>query len=331
MSRFSFLLLFSCFGLLQAQPVLQWAPPPGTGYSADLVAGDFIEPTPGGEAAQAWDFSGVSGSTVGLSVVAPASTSPFEPLFEGAEWVSETSGQLAFWAMVEGGFTIFGNANAAVGITLPFLDPLVQWSYPLEMGGMVEDDFGLEQMLFAQPYSLQGNVSSVVDAWGSMMMPDGTSFPEVLRVAYSQFYTETYEGDTANWYLDQYMYFVPDSALPVFFQEELIVTDNGDNVLLEVSDVAWYSNVVLSVPDEQGLRVADPFPNPVMRGEGVKWPLARGWSWSAVDVEGRVMAQGRVNEGDVARIETAGWSSGLVLLTAEGPQGQRVVNRLMVH
>ena len=330
---FPLIFLVCCCVSLVAQPVLEWTPPPGVGYAADVLASDFIEPTPSGEAAQEWDFSGVAGSVLSSVVVAPAATSPFAALFDGAEWVNDQNGQLAFWTMGDGQFTVLGNANATVGITLSFDDPLVQWAFPLALGDELADDFGIEQMLFGLPHSLQGSASSLVDAWGSLTMPDGTVFPEVLRGRYEQQYTEIYEDDTANWSLVQHMYFVPDSTLAVFLHEDLVVTDNGDNVLLEVSDVAWYGNGVLTVGEEMEANVSEPYPNPVMAGAPVEWPLPDGWKWRALDADGRVLAQGVVEGDGKLTMSTADWAAGLVLLVAESADGRalRRVHRLVVH
>jgi len=316
-----------------AQPSFDWAPPPGTGYSAEIKASDFIEPTPASADPQAWDFSQVSGPVLGSVVVSPAASSPFASLFDGAQWVNDQDGQLAFWALVDGQFTALGNANATVGITLPFDDPLVQWSFPLELGSVVEDEFSCEQMLFGLPYSLQGETSSTVDAWGSLTMPDGTYFAETMRGRYDQLYTEIYDGDTAHWILSQAMYFVPDSSLPVFFHDELLVMDNGDNVLLEVTDVAWYANGVLSVPEPEASQVGAPFPNPIAVGTPLEWQVPDGWYWKALDVEGRTLSHGRVDGLSGLTLDTADWPSGLVLLVAESSQGSglRKVHRLVVQ
>lgn len=315
-----------------AQPVLDWVAPGGSGFSADILAAGFIEPTAAGAEPQAWDFSDISGNAVGLVSVSPANTSAFVSLFDGAEWVAGQGDQLSFWMMDEGDFTVLGNANAAVGITLPFDDPLVQWSYPMAYGEEIQDTFGTSLMLLGQPYELVGTANSVVDAWGSLVMPGGTVFPEVLRGNYQQEYTEVYDGDTAHWSLNQVMYFVPDSALPVFFHEALLVTDNAGTVLLEVTDVAWYANGVAQVqPMDE--RMTAPFPNPADEGQWVTWKLPEGWHWQALDMKGRIVSEGEVVSGQPLRLDTRGWKSGVVLLVALDEQGEARggVQRLLIR
>ena len=331
----AFLLILSTSLALAAvaQPVLSWSEPTGSGYSADVVAGTYIAPTAASAEPQSWDFSDVTGSSIALYNLAPAGSSPFAALFEGADWVSGTGDQLSFWGYQDGAFTVQGNANSASGIALSFDDPLTQMTYPLEFGGVHTDTFAADQILLGQPYSLVGSLTFEIDAWGSMVTPDGTVFDEVLRGNYAQNYTETYDGDTANWYLNQVMYFVPDSSLAVFFHEELIVTDNSGLTLLEVTDVAWYSDPIADVPSLQPSALQTPYPNPAKAGETLTWMLPENWGYRAISMDGRVLAEGD-SEGPMGtRISTAEWGRGMVLLHPLDPKGEEVgsVSRVLMH
>ena len=229
---------------------------------------------------------------------------------------------------------VYGNANVANGVALPFSDPLVQWTYPMELGTSSSDDFGAAITLFGLPYSLMGESSFEVDAWGSLVMPDGVEIQEVLRGVYTQFYTETYDGDTANWHLNQVVYFAPDSLLPLFYHEILDVTDLEGNMLLEVTDVAWLANGVTSIPTEEAPSAQAPYPNPVESGDEVTWPMAQGQRWRAMALDGKVLDEG-VSRGSFDRISTSGWGTGLVLLMSLGSDGQPCascpVHRIVVH
>ena len=329
-------LLWSFFLVSEAlaQPVFDTPTVPEMGYASDLVAGEYFAPTEASEAPQNWDFSGTPGSSVGLLEVVPAGSSPFSKSFDGAEWSTVNGDQLGFLSLAEDNMQVFGNANAANGVALPFSDPLVQWTYPLELGTSSSDDFGASITLFGQPYSLMGESSFEVDAWGSLVMPDGAEIQEVLRGVYTQFYTETYDGDTANWYLNQVVYFAPDSLLPLFYHEILDVTDLEGNMLLEVTDVAWLANGVTSIPTEEAPSAQAPFPNPVKSGDEVTWPMAQGQRWRAMALDGKVLDEG-ASMGSFDRISTSGWSKGLVLLMSLGSDGQPCascpVHRVVVH
>ncbi|MDA8901221.1 hypothetical protein N9I92_00110 [bacterium] len=309
-----------------SQPVFAEPEMPGLGYTSELVVGAYFAPTVGSEAPQSWDFSGIPGSAVGLMEVEPASTSPYADAFDGAEWIMTNGDQLSFLSVIGGELTVLGNVNGSNGVTLPFSDPLVQWAYPLTFGTQVSDVFGTEQTLFGQPYSLSGQASFEVDAWGSLVMPDGAEFPEVLRGVYGQVYTEAYDGDTVIWDLSQVTYFTPDSVLPIFYHEMLEATDLQGNVLLEATDVAWYANGVLSVPPSDQAAWGLPFPNPVQAGDEVTWPMSSGLRWRAMSMEGKVLDEGlSIDEGRV-RISTSGWESGLVLLMALGDDGSPCIS-----
>lgn len=317
---------------VRAQPILEWPSMAAVGFTADIVVGDPIAPTPAGQSAQVWDFSSLTGTSVGLQQILPASSSPFLPLFDGAEWITASGDQLSFWMWDEGDMVNLGSANGAVGITIPFDDPLNQWSFPMAFSDAGEDTFGTEQMLFGQPYSLQGDASYLVDAWGSITLPDGSVIDEVLRAEYTQFYMETYEGDTALWYLDQTVYLTQDSVLPVLMHENLLVTDAVGGVLLEISDVAWFENYTLSA-EELSMEASKPYPNPVSRGEALNWALPAGWGWKAITLDGRVVDEGVVPATGHLRMQTGQWDAGLVLLVPEHPGLGEVgqVHRVLIH
>ena len=321
--RFALISLFLLVSVgLLGQPVIEtpvWTP---QGFSADILAGDYFPPTPAADEPQSWDFSDVSGSAISLLVVEPASQSPYVDAFTDADWMFTNGDQLTFWNLQDGVLTVVGNANAANGVTLPFEDPLIQRTYPLEYGNMESDSIAIELTLFGAPYSLEGEASFEVDAWGSMVLPDGAVHDEVLRGDYRQTYQESYDGDTNIWVLGQVAYFVSDSLMPVFLHEELTVTSLDGEVLLELTDVAWYANHLLSVDDGADVSMMAPYPNPVRRGEDVNWMLPRGWSWETITMDGRIVARGTAEPDGRVTLSTADWESGMVLLVPVSPDGQ---------
>ena len=316
------ILFFSLSGALLSQPVFQEPAMAPLGYSADIIAADFIPPTPPSAEPQAWDFSWVSGSAAALLVVEPASQSPYADAFSGAEWVNTVGDQLTFWSLDDGVFTVQGNANVVNGATLSFEDPLVQWSYPLEYGSASTDSFSVDMNLFGLPYSLLGEASLEVNAWGSLVMPGGEDMGDVLRADYSQTYLEAYDGDSNTWVLNQTVYFAGDSLLPVFFHEDLEVLDLDGNQLLEFSDVAWYAYHMLSTPDLEFESFSPPYPNPVNQGADLHWSLPSGWAWEAMGMDGRKRAEGKADEQGRVAISTEGWGPGMVLLSLKNPQGK---------
>ena len=119
--------------------------------------------------------------------------------------------------------------------------------------------------------------------------------------------------------------------LGVFFQEALTVTDAEGNLLLEASDVAWYDNTVVAIPEQDDAEWAPVFPNPVRAGESAQWQLSPGQEWQAVDTEGRILDRGRAAADGGVELQTAGWS-GLVLLVPMQASGSAAkgVQRLIV-
>ena len=314
-------LLFMVTSGMVAQPVFQQPVLAPLGYTADVISTDYIEPTAPSDEPQVWDFSDVSGMAISLLEVEQASLSPYFAAFDGAEWTNTVGDQVSFWSLQEGEFTIVGNANAANGLTLPFDDPLTQWVYPLEFGSVHMDTFSVEQVLFGLPYSLDGEAAIAVDAWGSIVLPDGSSIDEVLRADYLHSYVETYDGDTNTWVLNQVFYFVEDSVLPVFFHEDLTVLDVEGNQIFGITDVAWYANHLLSASELDVESASLPYPNPVKRGDELNWTLPRGWSWEAIGMDGRLLAEGHADGADRISMPTGDWDGGLVLLVARKPDG----------
>ena len=302
----------------QSQLVVSMPEWPQAGLTGDVVAGLHIEPTPGGAEPQSWDFGDVSGTAVSLIAINPAETSPFAPAFPNAEWVLSNGDALGFYVFgPEGEFTVVGNGNAAQMLTLPFDDPAVQWTYPLAFGDSASDDFSAEVTLFGQPYALVGSVSMTVDAHGSLAVPEGDFYPEVLRVVYDQVYEEAYDGDTAVWFYNQVSYHVDGAPLPVFFHEVLRAEDSGGNELFYTDDVAWYGNIATGV-EEQMTLIEDMSvnPNPVGQGEMVDLVLPRGGG-RIMDLGGRVIWSSQSGKEGVISISTAGWRPGPYILFSE--------------
>ena len=247
------LLLLMAVGLpawAMGQAVLEQPGVPAAGFSKDLNAAAYLAPSPASDAPQAWDFSDVSGMAVGLQQVLPAGTSSLAPEFEGAEWVNSNGDQLSFWRWADGGMSILGNANAVNAITIPFDDPSVQWTYPLSYGDFHEDTFACEDTLFSLPYTLDGAVTSEVDAFGSLILPTGVSISEVLRVQYDQATPRPTMGTRPHGRLPRPC-MLRRVVAAVFFHEQLVVTDPAGLVLLEATDVAWFNNTVVSIAEQE--------------------------------------------------------------------------------
>lgn len=322
MRKFLFFLFgMSCFQGW-GQVVLETPIPPPTGYGSDLFAGAFIAPTAPSDAEQTWDFSDVAGTILGAFELMPASNSPLAPAFDGADWYSRSGDQMSFWNLEDDGLNVLGNANAANFVTVPFVDPLTIWNYPMQYGNAAEDTFAADFMLFGSPYTLMGNGAIEFDAWGNLTLPGADAPSAVLRAHYTQVYTETYAGDTVTTSLEQYMYFAEGAVWPVFYHELLMMTDPAGTVLLDVTDVAWYGPVTVGVREEHADTVGSPFPNPATAGERVTWSLPNGWTWEAMDGSGRRVASGAADGSGQLVLETADWGSGLVILVPLMPDGR---------
>ena len=122
--------------------------------------------------------------------------------------------------------------------------------------------------------------------------------------------------------LGQVAYFVSDSLMPVFLHEELTVTSLDGEVLLELTDVAWYANHLLSVDDGADVSMMAPYPNPVRRGEDVNWMLPRGWSWRPSPWMAGLSPGASEPDGRVT-LSTADWESGMVSWSRSRRMGSR--------
>ena len=122
--------------------------------------------------------------------------------------------------------------------------------------------------------------------------------------------------------LNQTVYFAQDSILPLFLHEDLIVLDADSNQVLTVTDVAWYANHILSIPETEAGAMSLPYPNPVNRGQDVQWVLPRGWSWEAIGMDGRRLAEGESGASGQVSIPTGEWDTGIVLLVPRSPDGR---------
>ena len=189
-------------------------------------------------------------------------------------------------------------------------------------GDVVEDTFSADMMPFGQPYLVENQHGG-----GCLGLPgdagrngDGGGVEGELHAGLE----EAYAGDTNTWVLNQVFYLAQDSIMPVFFHEDLVVLDADSAQILAVTDVAWYANHLLSVPEVEMEVVSLPYPNPVDRGQEVQWELPRGWSWEAVAADGRRLAEGRADGVGEVSIPTGEWDTGIVLLVPRSPDGRAV-------
>ena len=221
--------------------------------------------------------------------------------------------------------------NAANAITIPFDDPVVQWTYPWPMGIFMRTFFACEDTLFSLPYTLDGAVTGEVDAFGSLVLPTGVSISEVLRAVRPELHRDLRWGHGHLVACPDHVC-CADSLLPVFFHEQLVVTDPASLVLLEATDVP-FNNTVVSIAEQEEQSFVAAYPNRLRRAA---WCTGR-WPPSAVARSrcGRPFArQGTSRYNGVVGLQTEGWR-GLVLLVKEGqksalPVCSAVVGPLML-
>ena len=88
-----------------------------------------------------------------------------------------------------------------------------------------------------------------------------------------------------------------------------MVNDNAGEELLNVTDVAWYDNTVLSVDEDVMVVGALAWPNPIERGSALNLRGARSGGF-VMDLGGRTVWTCQEAQSDVLQVSTKDWRSG---------------------
>lgn len=257
MKKILFSVLVLCSGQLLAQPVINDASGmAAVGYSEPLSTAACLSAGSAG-ASQTWDFSALSFSVMGnLTVVTPSST-PFTATFPSANWSYSVAG--AVYSYFENTSTEMKNLASLISATGGNDDysanPKTIMQFPCTYLSTFSDTY--------TEMSTTSTVTVTYDGYGTLIMPTGHTYTNVVRIK------ESYTGnDDYRWYItsplmsvavfdgtNNIMYWVGASGSAIDEQSKansILVYPNPaiDNVTIGVN--ANGENLLINIMDTKG-------------------------------------------------------------------------------
>ena len=221
-----------------------------------------------------WDFSGLAVAdneldydvvlTDGLSGEAnfPLSTKAWIAAFDDLTDIIFYMGSENNAVVEYGSYFVFDETVTEIN----YSDPQIRYNSPLDYGDTGNDDIAgtltIETMILS---TFTGDIVYDVDAYGTLIMPNGT-YDNALRVhtIQEEIHELSFGGVIQTTTVTAYSYFVQDFPIPV-----LIIEDSESYVLGELTDefssmtrLVSYNNVLLDIEtleEEQNLSI---YPNP---------------------------------------------------------------------
>lgn len=181
-----FCALLLAFSGMQAQTITSLvAPAAGTNYGYML---DTLPRSPGSAgASQTWNFSNINFSSgMGMeSCVAPAST-PAASTFANATVAMGTANDTSY-----NYYNVNATSSQLIGITdgsrvIPFSNPATDLTFPMGLNATVNDTytgtFNISSGVIQVPVTFSGNVNTLADATGTLLLPSSLPLTGLLRV-----------------------------------------------------------------------------------------------------------------------------------------------------
>lgn len=241
----------------------------------DVRAGDTViaisfsdsvtTPGPAG-ANQSWDFSFLQEAGRDTSVIQLASSLPQSGFFPGADFAggnivpagsnsgggasasadfffsAGTNGELLYW-----GASTEINANGNIIIqNAPYSDPEVIFSYPMMYQDSVSDDFaGAFDPGGGIVVNRTGSNYRIYDGYGTLIMPNGATFTDVIRIRLVQTYSDTSASSAFpinNQYQSENVYYIGRGNKLPYLQYNSLTTTVAPNAPITTHFLVAYPN-----------------------------------------------------------------------------------------
>lgn len=335
LNLYSFLILFFSGLNGYAQISITSDNYPSIGSVFQVTVFDYVEGIEGASGEnKVWDFSGIGTGSPGGSFefIGPAGT-PFAGDYYGADIVlHETESDIYIYEKFQYGDVLrMGNALqvsqgglTAVSTTV-YDDPHYVVNYPLEYGNYLEDDLdGITYSTYVDVYR-EGGLSFEVDGYGTLILPDGTSY-EALRVNTYQNITDSYTfggiESSIRTETTTYGFFVKELKYQVLSVTKIVQT----NISYGIEGTPVESNNIVMARESTVNALANHFalennfvyPNPASQNVKLKLP-ASAFSKAAevkiLNMEGLPVLQKEYENGE--SIEVSGLESGIYMLSVK--------------
>ena len=303
-----------------------WAQPNLTAATSVPVTGDdyavnsansFLSPGPMG-AAQTFEYWNMINQTNGNQTIKfRAVTAAHTTAVPSATYLRTDGGSdTLFYTVTSNGVELVG-AKTGIEGTFAYSDPIVELALPCTFGTTWSDQLAATYITQGSPpfggltVTRVGTLVGAGDAYGTLTMPWGLTYPDVLRVKVRSSIQDNSSLTNVSRVVNAYYYFVPTSKFPIVTLTE----DSTTSVLgLTVAKKAlWQGNPVMVSVDEisPDQFTFTAYPNPATDQLNIAFAEGRNVTTrlEVLDAAGRVVLT-RTMTGDRAAMDTQSLRAG---------------------
>lgn len=254
---------------------------------------------------QVYDYSGLSGAVVQSVSNYVHENQNTDSIFSQADfYISDhpTPGQGSQHQYMVQNDSLLGNVAVQIfganSLNIYYQGVNTNYQYPMAYGDAFSDSiqYYVDIISNGDGYYGSGENNYTIDGYGSLITDDTTV--DVIRISYSSYLTESYNGLTIETYTNQIYYYTqhcPTPALGITRLEQYLNGNfNGTNEYLSFSDLRNYKNVT-SVQNISVWKDLAVYPNPAL--ESVQLKVEEAGTLLIYDISGRLMDQQPVEQG----------------------------------
>lgn len=334
--RFLLPALLLSAGAATAQPTLTSTTTlPTTGLTNTLYRASSATPGPAG-ANQTWDFTSVTSSaSLSSSYEACPGTNQYCDTFPGANLtgLEVITSNTLFYNASSSALSIVGARGpgfaGGTAVNNYFSNPEDILRFPLSYNTTFTDTSRVTYTAFGFPARRTGYTTVTADGWGTLKVPGGTTYSNVLRVKRTATYYDTANTPIApttaiinitlhQWYSPAYKEF-----LMLIAQVSVPSQPTG-------TTVAWTDPIVAAGIDEAGRALAfSAVPNPAHDRIAVRWAAGTQATLTLQDMMGRTVAQTK-GHGEMT-MDVANLPRGMYLLRVTDAGGATATQKISLR
>jgi len=287
-----------CVSSLNAQTLTQANHAPIVGDMFQTVSCNTTAISPGGNGAgQTWNFStlsvltttttnnGVTVASTGSASTYPSASVAINSGTIGNSFYSSTASRLLYW----GGNITVGGQN----ITMAYTSPAPYAAYPMTLGTTTSSNVVGTNTSIAGTGSFVGTSSVTGAGTGTLMLPSGYNFNNVLKVTTSQLLSFTLSIGTGTFTQNKYDYYSALSKYPLLSisNTTLSTTLAGTTTETVVTINNNYKTVGINEAANQTLSNVSVYPNPAKDNININFvnENAENTSYEIVNVLGQTV------------------------------------------
>ncbi len=201
------------------------------GESATYQCAEYVTVPITSGANQLWDFRNLKFTTKEINDQLPIAQAPYSGFEDAANVITVVNGNAAnYFHVTPSGIEQVGYAGKNGKVR--FSEPVKRMVYPFSYKSRLTSQFSGEALFGTETLKLFGSASVEGDAWGTLLLPNGVVYENVLRVKFVYHNHEISQCGTHEILQTKYYYYVKDLRDPVFtileadFIHEGVVTNS---------------------------------------------------------------------------------------------------------